>query len=416
MTDLQIFTFVCKKQLNRSHDETYFPTTYIGHNEKETLPWHLHAQIYGLHENKEDYGQTSPPAQRATKSKDKALSSLRSPSTDNIPLQSISYSNLNKYNCSHVLRNQVIHKNGIFETYVPNGTEQVSAEGSSRCLDTGARNHLVGLMNEKYTAKVRHSFENFQNSYNSTTQFECAPRIEITKGTHLPTVGCTLSDLANAGQYSCKTETFHSLDNSNVIVREHGKHSLSHKILTPIPSENTYLIPSPTACSATKTESVEIMDLYDPCRNVPAKLSAPMNLSASFDASKLEFSRKNEVNILFLTKLFRQIHNLPTASLRHSAFKNYLKPKRVECYKHLKRNCLAPITPNSLVSQGNHNLFKLNTNDVNFEPSGSLIHPSHKFRKHLQFGQFVSQSNQYTDVHRIRKWHSGMLKVKRKRL
>lgn len=416
MTDLQIFTFVCKKQLNRSHDETCFPTTYIGHNKKEILPWHLHAQIYGLHANKEDYCQTNLPSHRATKSKDNVLSSLRSPSTDYIPVQSISYSNLNKHNCSHVLSNQVTHKNGRFEPYVPKSTEQFPVEGSSSCLDTGAGNHLVVFINEKNTAKARHSFENFQNSYNSTTQFKRAHRIEVTKGTHLPTVGDTLSDLTNAGQYSCKTETFHSLDNSHVIVRECRKHSLSHKILTPIPSENTNLIPSPTACSATKTVSVEIMDLFDPCRNVPAKLIVPMNLYASFDASKLEFSRKNEVNILFLTKLFRQIHNLPTASLRHSELKNYLKPKRVECYKHLKRNCLAPITPNSLVSQVNHNLFKLNTSDVNFEPSGSLNHQSHKFRKHGQVVQFVSQSNQYTDVHRIRKWHSGMLKVKRKRV
>lgn len=419
MTELKLFNILSKRRVRHEYQQSNIDQRTIWQEESKTLPWLLQAEIYGT--NYEVVCQTESILEFKSQSSGIVSTNTIFPSfigtgiRNGNATQCFNLNNSQSNDVHHQVCDAERNASSVSQVRIT-AQEQTYDEKSFRKIprNTKAQAGNDSFENFQTFPEVASSFKSYLGSNEVRNRYN-----ECQQKNNMCVVKSGENNFANTSQITCETESCHSPKHSNMNSSEvfRNREELVTRILSPMKSltlkmntklnkEQTKLLP---------TNSTELYKLFDPLIHASETSCPANNLSNVVHTIKPKMHVGLEVNMLFLTKLFRQIYNLQFASVRKKAMEinsngNYLKSNR-----KLKGNRLTYTTNNSLVVTFSTDYSNLNTNNISSEPTVSSQQQTHvNFGIFRQVRPLFAQSSHLADIHSIRKWHSGMLKVKRK--
>lgn len=397
MMDIQILHIMHAKQIGEKLRQESFQPIIRSSNENETLPWHLHAQVYGLPKSKV-CPYTSDILTNCNKTTSAKQNNLRFLGTEHRFESPTSYSNLNKISYEQWVKSQSISSKNRYFCTNRQINAQITVQKIKPKSEHGVNSPLRGSEIGQVPFQPDYVFENFQNNCSNKRAY--------------------IVDLQNCDKSSIyfKTSLCRTVSHSNMDICKSFGNQNNLNIQKLLQARSIVNIEKHRQSKPTSENSQkDILDLFDPL-NIKHERECNFRNNKDVESVKLKIENhegcnKNEVSILFLTKLFRQIHDLSTKGLRKKENEMGFRQTRIKFKRHQKRT---QTTANSLDMSVDGNYSNLNAsfvvqNDFEFAAGTArqlcLMYTTHQVR------QVCTQSNHAIDIHKVRKWHSGMLKI-----
>lgn len=428
MAEIKLFNLLCKTGVSKEFNGTNDQKLSINSVDGKILRWDLKAEIFGFCESKDHSVNYSGLSHSLNLSKAKRNNLL--------PLfvgHNDQFSCLNSnLNANHI--NQSSYHSGVtFSDVIPN--KKIDAVHKITERTTNIHNAQCSSKNSVSDKPSSCLFENFQKQYdkrnhNRLFNFERCVAYKTCNGNVLGYIKKDISkshveanlynqhyqpDGCNLNRPSQETEFCHTLVNSNLKGQNHCSfyHDSSTNVLSPTKSKAVTPIPlTKDVCTIVIHEN-EKDNAPDKCAAGKSSISLPHSLPVCVLEEKHEICCSNEVNMLFLTKLFRQIFNLPKPRSKikivfHSKIQRPLKCATRKAFFIIENQLPVELGKFSYSNSDpfvHTNINQLATNSVN-----KSSYPN--FTRSRKTKTCFRKSSYSTDIHNIRKWHSGRLKIK----
>jgi len=375
MSDLKLFRLLCKKPNHERHEvQDQQASVNLCTTASKTLPWHIHAQVYGTQNNKVHHAKHAIDSQ-FRKDGFETKGPLF-PTSNRIGYQQKSYSNLN------ILEHRYIKARDWFK----------NSDGSTKL-------NYIPLAAESLAESIQ-SINEHQSSQSTIAQPRHFSHMELYS---YPDPGdCDYCKLPNYSNLNIHESTF-------------GNHYLNDKLAAPIKPTVAEVKQRKQERSSDCEQSHqrEVIALFDPFfsdQNNSCVLTChDENDQLYLHNQTHDVKVQSQVSVLFLTRVFRQIHHLRRPQGEPARL--YCRKKYTKKATKVNRKGDVIKNTNSLVIEVENNKSNLNITHQNSEVGSTSV--SNKMVTYRHVGQLVSQSSHVTDLHNVRKWHSGMLKVKK---
>lgn len=393
MEDLSLLKIISKRQQNQHYEYLYTQQLNKHHDEGKHLPWSLHAQIFGVQ------GYKSYASHGLTYTQDEKIqrgnlfmplcSNARQPTSANAFHSAIALLNANS----------VIHRSACV------------TKSSLKSPANPTLKHEKKSNKPSNLSIIRSLCDNVSN--------ECTLRPY--NGLH------KVNRQFDFVKHSCENKTcqqnYPNLSKANLVCLDDDTNDLLPFPLQPTKFEDKKNVPE-LKTELTHNKLQPILDAFGightDCNNNCALMNEEVGVQINTHSSTQNFVTNNDVNMLFLTKLFRQIHNLKLGRARNKVNQFHAKQNRLKPCIKFKDVDLNQVKPKTLIVSVNMDYSNLNKNS--FDNSSESIVSFHQqirinFCSYRQVGLYFTKTvSHVSDIHCIRKWHRGMLKVKRKRL
>lgn len=403
MDDLSLLTIISKRQQGQHYEHLFTQQLNKQYDEGKNLPWSLHAQIFGVQSYEENVSHNVPYTQiDNNKSRDLFYPLC----TGNICEYQISHSNVNEHDSSGLAHAQNLKTSDIFSSAIALLNEDKIGHTRACQAKSSLKSAPYQTLKRERKCKKQRNFSLIQPLCdNKSNQCSLQPHRVLHKvNSHFDVIEHT------SGNKTCH-QNYSNLNNKNCVCFEHDKNDLLPAPLQPIKTDIKNNV------GGTKLSQAIIESFgtgQTDCNNNCNLVNEEIGVQAKVAPLNPNFSTNHEVNMLFISNLYRQIHNLKLGRVTKKAIQLHVRRNYLKSYKKIQNSGPNHVTPNSLVMSIHIDYSNLNTNSFynsseytfNFEQQSRMTNCSYR-----QVGQHFTQSIYAFDIHNILKWHSGMLKL-----